>query len=132
MMSYMFVIYNFFLFSLSCFSFGFVLLFFVLDPSSICSPPPFIVILLLFQLSCSQLDLRRYLSHQHLLLPFLDNEYRLLGVSSLFRPVFQHLMWLTLGKGSLKCECDCYIGLCIFFNMFLGETGEEGFRWLSK
>ena len=48
-----------------------------------------------------------------------------LGVSSLFKLVIQHLMWLTLGEESLKCGGDCDIGFYVFINMFLGGAGEE-------
>lgn len=100
----------------------------LLDPFSRC-PPPFIAIPFLFQLSFSQLDLRGYLSYQHISLPFLDYKDRLLRVFPLFRPIIQHSIWLTLDE---KNEGDCYIGLCILLHVFLGKEGEKGCIRLSK
>ena len=38
----------------------------------------------------------------------------------------------ALGEESLKCKCDCYIGLYIFLYVFLRKVGEKGGSWLSK
>ena len=46
-------------------------------------------------------------------------------MSSLFRSVNQHLIWLILGKRSLKCGGDCCIGFCVFLNMFPWRSNEE-------
>ena len=54
------------------------------------------------------------------------HEGRFLEVFSLFRPFIQHLMWLTLGERSLKYRGDCYIGLCVFFDVFPWKVGEGG------
>lgn len=50
-----------------------------------------------------------------------DHEGRFLGVSSLFKPFIQHLMWLTLVEGSLKYRGDCYIRLCVFLTRSSGK-----------
>ena len=34
-------------------------------------------------------------------------------------------MWLTLGEKNLKCGGDCYIGLYVIFDVFLGKVGEK-------
>ena len=94
---------------------------FFLDPSSYCPSLHFIAILLL-----------PLVGFMGIFVPsapppvIFYHEGRFLGVFLLFRPFIQHLMWLTLGDGSLKCRGDCYIGLCVFFDLFPKKAGEGG------
>lgn len=65
------------------------------------------------------------MSYKPLALPFLDHEKGLLGVFSLFKPVIQHLMRLTLsGRSSLVQKC--YVGLRNFFDVFIGRKVSKG------
>ena len=102
------------------------------DPFSCCPPLPFIVILLFFQLSCYQPDLRGYLSHQHLPLPFFDHENGLLGVFSLFKLVIQHSMWLHQVRRALNVDVIVTLGSA-FSSMYLsGKQVKMGDPRLSK
>ena len=71
------------------------------------------------------------MSYKPFALPFLDYEEGLLGVFSLFRPVIQHLMRLTLSGRSTLMQ-RCYVGLRIFFDVFIGRKVSKGWPRLKR
>ena len=106
--------------------------FFFLDPFSCCPPLPFIVILLFFQLSCYQPDLREYLSHQHFPLSFFDHENGLLEVFSLVKLVIQHSMWLHQVRRALNVDVIVTLGSTFSSMYSLGKQVKMGDPRLSK